>query len=68
MRLVLDAEAVDAPLEVNHPARRTLRRPLTSARRLGRRVCIPSVTVPSFTGESFAPVRWMRFGPGRSIS
>lgn len=45
MRLVLDAEAVNALLEPRHHARRLVRRQLAVAGRLERHVCIAAVTL-----------------------
>jgi predicted nucleic acid-binding protein len=45
MRLVLDAEAVNALLEPRHPAERKVRRAMEAARRLGRDVAIATGTL-----------------------
>ncbi|MGH3774963.1 MAG: PIN domain-containing protein [Pseudonocardiaceae bacterium] len=45
MRVVLDAEAVNAVLERTHPGERTVRRALTTAHRLGREVVVPTVVL-----------------------
>lgn len=45
MRLVLDAEALSALLEAQHPGLTEVRRALTAAHRLGREVCVPAVTL-----------------------
>jgi predicted nucleic acid-binding protein len=45
MRLVLDAEALSALLEAQHPGFTEVRRALTAAHRLGREVCAPAVTL-----------------------
>ena len=45
MRLVLDAEAVNALLSRDHPARPQVRRAMEAARRLHRDVSIASVTL-----------------------
>ncbi|MDN5931834.1 MAG: hypothetical protein L0I24_12360, partial [Pseudonocardia sp.] len=45
MRLVLDAEAVTALVVDGHSARRHVQRHLATAHRLGRPVCIASVTL-----------------------
>ncbi|MGH3764660.1 MAG: hypothetical protein ACRDTX_05850 [Pseudonocardiaceae bacterium] len=43
MRVVLDAEAVNALLDRTHPGERTVRRALTTAYRLSREVVVPTV-------------------------
>lgn len=45
MRLVLDAEAVNALLDPRHPAERQVRRAMEAARRLGRDVAIATGTL-----------------------
>lgn len=45
MRVVLDAEAVNALVERGHAERRTVSRYLAIALRYGWRVCVPSVTL-----------------------
>ena len=45
MRLVLDAEAVNALLDARHPAERKVRRAMEAARRLGREVAIATGTL-----------------------
>jgi predicted nucleic acid-binding protein len=45
MRLVLDAEAVNALLDPKHPAERQVRRAMEAARRLGRDVAIATGTL-----------------------
>lgn len=45
MRVVLDAEAVNALLEPRHPGERSVRRALEAARRLGREVAVATVTL-----------------------
>lgn len=45
MRIVLDAEAVNALVQPGHPARRHIRHSLEAARRLGRQVTIATVTL-----------------------
>lgn len=45
MRLVLDAEAVNALIEQRHPSRRRLRQALEAARRIRRDVAIATVTL-----------------------
>lgn len=45
MRLVLDAEAVNALLDPRHPAERKIRRAMEAARRLRREVVIPTGTL-----------------------
>lgn len=45
MRLVLDAEAVNALLDVRHPDERKVRRAVEAARRLGREVVIATATL-----------------------
>ncbi|WP_163512490.1 PIN domain-containing protein [Fodinicola acaciae] len=45
MRLVLDAEAVNALMDANHPAERRVRGAVEAARRLRRDVVIPTVTL-----------------------
>jgi predicted nucleic acid-binding protein len=45
VRLVLDAEAVNALLDQRHPARRKIRRSLEAARRVRRDVTIATVTL-----------------------
>lgn len=45
MRVVLDAEALNALLVSGHRGRRTVHRHLEVARRMDREVCVPSVTL-----------------------
>ena len=45
MRLALDAEAVTALVERDHPSRDQVREALTAARRLGRSVVVPAVVL-----------------------
>jgi len=45
MRVVLDAEAVNALLDPRHPAERTVRRAMEAARRLRRESAIATVTL-----------------------
>lgn len=45
MRLVLDAEAVNALLDPRHPAERKVRRAMEAARRLRREVAIATGTL-----------------------
>jgi hypothetical protein len=45
VRLVLDAEAVNALLSRDHPARQQIRLAMEAARRLRRDVCIAAVTL-----------------------
>jgi predicted nucleic acid-binding protein len=48
MRLVLDAEAVNALLDPRHPAERKVRRAMEAARRLRREVVIATGTLAEF--------------------
>nr|MDT0664239.1 PIN domain-containing protein [Micromonospora sp. DSM 115978] len=45
MRVVLDAEAVSALVERDHPAQRTVRQALEAARRLRREAVVPTVVL-----------------------
>jgi predicted nucleic acid-binding protein len=45
MRLVLDAEALNALVEPRHPGMTPVRRALIAAHRLGREICVPAVTL-----------------------
>lgn len=45
MRLVLDAEAVNALMHPRHPGRRTVEQAIATALRMDREICIASVTL-----------------------
>ena len=64
MRLVLDAEAVNALLDPRHPAERKVRRAMGAARRLRREVAIATEPSQSCIGGPDAIKRWTHSSPG----
>ena len=64
MRLVLDAEAVNALLDPRHPAERKVRRAMEAARRLCREVAIATGTLAELYRGTGPISRWTHSSPG----
>jgi hypothetical protein len=64
MRLVLDAEAVNALLDPRHPAERKVRRAMEAARRLRREVAIATGTLAELYRGRDVIRPWMHSSPG----